>query len=161
MITAVKGRKSVKTRKVKAENKYRKVKTENKYKVRKYSYAIHTCIYKLLFLVSYLSVCVHWRLFYATWGASLELSIVSNLCGTVDSRVASGIVRLSRCVIEIDNVQMCLPIVRTYRPVADVISRNLEIESETWKPSKIGSVTPTWPFVTAATFSNKRVRSTW
>ena len=58
MITAVKGRKSVKTRKVKAENKYRKVKTENKYKARK-SYAIHTCIYKLLFLVSYLSVCVH------------------------------------------------------------------------------------------------------
>ena len=59
MITAVKGRKSVKTRKVKAENKYRKVKTENKYKVRKCGYAIHICIYKLLFLVSYLSVCVH------------------------------------------------------------------------------------------------------
>ena len=59
MITAVKGRKSVKTRKVKGENKYRKVKTENKYKVRKYSYAIHTRIYILLFLVICLSVCVH------------------------------------------------------------------------------------------------------
>ena len=46
MITAVRGRKGVKTRKVKAENKYRKVRTENKYKVRKYGYAIHTCIYK-------------------------------------------------------------------------------------------------------------------
>ena len=59
MITAVKGRKSVKARKVEAENKYRKVKTENKYNVRKYSYAIRARIYKLLFLVSYLSVCVH------------------------------------------------------------------------------------------------------